>query len=427
MMILSIRFTLIVLTAVALAGWIALWFKSNGGIALPGCGAKSGCDVVTRGRWSRWGPFPVAGLGVALYGFAFAASLLSMPNAPTSWRQIAWNALVSISPLAAGAAIWFITLQLFVIKRLCPYCMLVHAVGLGFTVVVAFGVGRNHYSSISPPILLAPSLIALVLLVIGQVASREKTYEFAPSATVDQKAVSEPSSTTPGVVAPAPVAKTSPSPNPFHNRTLVALDGKVILKGDRWPVLGSPLAKHILVYFFDYTCGTCRQLHHHLLTAIERSDNQLAVMAVPVPSDPTCNRHFCRRDPKHAKACAYARLGIAVWLADSDKYVEYDRYVFQDEDAPKITAAYAFARRLLPSAKLEDPEIAGPVYDKYLHEGIELHRTCAGGQTPVLLFPHGSLTGNVPTFAEFAHLVEQHVGLQLNAAGVAKSILKVGA
>src|SRR5207237_5705882 len=41
-----------------------------------------------------------------------------------------WRALLGLGALVAGAAVWFLTLQAFVLRRLCLYCVIAHAAAL---------------------------------------------------------------------------------------------------------------------------------------------------------------------------------------------------------------------------------------------------------------------------------------------------------
>src|SRR6266567_9637214 len=100
--------SILALLASVLSGWMLR--QSTGGRGLPGCGAGSGCDAVTRSRWSRWAHWPVAAPGTVLYVSIFAASLLAATARSPAFQRVACAVLLSIAPLAGGAAIWFIGL-----------------------------------------------------------------------------------------------------------------------------------------------------------------------------------------------------------------------------------------------------------------------------------------------------------------------------
>src|SRR5271155_3143001 len=108
---------------------LSLWMlrQSSGKRGLPGCGAGSGCDAVTHSRWSRWCGVPVAAPASGLYFLLLAGFSFSMIAAPG--RSLDWTSglLFPAAPLLAAAAVWFIGLQWLVIRRVCLYCLLLHA------------------------------------------------------------------------------------------------------------------------------------------------------------------------------------------------------------------------------------------------------------------------------------------------------------
>src|SRR6187402_743909 len=86
-----------VLLVAALLVSIYLGWVSFGGSAVGGCGPESNCDKVLSSRWS----------------------LL----VPAAWAVI-------------GAVAWFVALQLFVIKAVCPFCMAAHVCGLAAAAIL---------------------------------------------------------------------------------------------------------------------------------------------------------------------------------------------------------------------------------------------------------------------------------------------------
>jgi len=93
-----------------------------------GCtgGEGFGCDEVLGTSWSKWLGLPVSMLGgltyVGILVFAWPAA-----KRPSGWSG---TMLLSLALIAAGAAVWFIGLQAFVLRYFCPYCMVVHSCGL---------------------------------------------------------------------------------------------------------------------------------------------------------------------------------------------------------------------------------------------------------------------------------------------------------
>src|SRR5687768_6021962 len=119
-----------VLLLAALLISIYLGWVSFGGTAVAGCGPESNCDKVLSSRWSKWFGIPVAVPAFFLYTFMLAAVLRLTPKASAQQQRQAWSALVPAAWVVLGAVVWFVALQLFVIKAMCPFCMAAHACGL---------------------------------------------------------------------------------------------------------------------------------------------------------------------------------------------------------------------------------------------------------------------------------------------------------
>ena len=107
---------------------LLLWIGHRG---LPaGCGQGSGCAEVLNSRWSQVLGLPVSGLALGAYaGILIAVCTLSFARIGS---QLRWTStvLVFLATTLVGVAIWFVGLQFFVIKALCPWCLAEHALGL---------------------------------------------------------------------------------------------------------------------------------------------------------------------------------------------------------------------------------------------------------------------------------------------------------
>lgn len=122
---------LLALVALALSTYLA-WVSLQAGDATIGCGVlpQFDCDHVLTSRWSVWLGVPVSVPAVAVYATIFAASFSIGSGAPPRARRAALAVLTLLVLMAAGAALWFGALLLFVIKQLCLYCTIVHGCGL---------------------------------------------------------------------------------------------------------------------------------------------------------------------------------------------------------------------------------------------------------------------------------------------------------
>jgi len=86
----------------------------------PECSILQGCEVVTTSSYSEIYGIPVALLGVVYYLFIFLFTLWYKDSENELYLQFfPW-----ISVLGLLASLWFVYLQMFVIRAICQYCML---------------------------------------------------------------------------------------------------------------------------------------------------------------------------------------------------------------------------------------------------------------------------------------------------------------
>ena len=244
---------------------------------LPGCGAGSRCDAVARGRWSRWGAVPVSGLGLAVYAILSAAALGVHLCSEGAIQSLAAATLLTTSFIAVGSIVWFVALQALVIRRFCGYCMLVHACGLVVAAIVFAHSGVWLAGAFQAPIAIA--LIALAVLIVGQIVLKPKMYAMIPAGPAPR-----PTAAT-QVIAPALEASAASGTNCWSasNRELTLFNGRINVNLDHWPLIGPSDAEHVIVWLFDFTCRECHHLHQLLRSAVQNSNGQLAVAAVPIP------------------------------------------------------------------------------------------------------------------------------------------------
>ncbi len=146
---------------------------------------------------------------------------------------------------------------------------------------------------------------------------------------------------------------------PAPSRLLSLHGGLFELNLREVPVLGSPDAKNIMVSLFDYTCTHCRQVHKYLVQAQQRFSNELAIVSLPTPLDVQCNKLIKKQLPDHTNACAYARLGLAVWLADRSQMAVFDDWLFAPQRPVSTNQAAEQAGKLVGTnaliKALQDP------------------------------------------------------------------------
>lgn len=114
--------------ALAISAYLAWFSLTHGKVA--GCGPESGCDAVLKSRWAYWLGIPVSLPALAVYASLLGGTFRLRPGLPAESRRWIWRLLIVLAVMIAGAALWFIFLQLVLIKRICPFCMVAHGCGL---------------------------------------------------------------------------------------------------------------------------------------------------------------------------------------------------------------------------------------------------------------------------------------------------------
>jgi len=113
---------IIVLLLCALAGFADSAFLTARHLQgiIPPCGGFGSCDQVLTSRFASIGPVPVAAFGMGYYGMVL---VLLVAFFDTSDRRFAhWAAWVVTAGMLG--TLYFLSVQLFVLHAICPYCML---------------------------------------------------------------------------------------------------------------------------------------------------------------------------------------------------------------------------------------------------------------------------------------------------------------
>lgn len=115
------------------AGYLAWVAIHNGPVA--GCSPGSGCDKVLQSRWAYWLNMPVSVPAVLVYVALLIATVLMEKRTSPDDQRGAWAAIIGLSVMVAGAAVWFVGLQMFVIEAFCKYCLAAHACGFAAAIL----------------------------------------------------------------------------------------------------------------------------------------------------------------------------------------------------------------------------------------------------------------------------------------------------
>lgn len=366
--------------AVMIAAYLT-WVSASEAAAPAGCGPASGCAQVLASRWSRWFDVPVGAPAAGVYVAILVAAWFARPAGNPAHQRSGWAMLLALAALAAGAAAWFVALQVLVLRAFCPWCLALHACGIVVAVLVSLGTSRapDRVTRGRAAALVAAGLLGVGVLVAGQLASAA----------------------------------------PKRGMGLSAFSGVTIIPSDH-PILGSPDAKHVAVVLADYTCPHCRALRHQLDAALERyGPAQLAVAAVPVPLNADCNDAVRVTAGRQRDACELARIALAVWVADPAKFAEMDRWLFAPARPPAAEAARQHAASLAGAEALERA-LADPRVDRRIAGNVAMYKAAGAGRLPKLLLPTHKAEGPAEDAEALFSLLETHLGLTAPSTGPTK-------
>ncbi len=119
---------LLCVTALGISGYLS-WVAATAS-KLAGCGGDLfDCSHVLTSRWSTVFGIPVGVPAVVVYIVSMIGLIVIQRSRCSQRIRIAWR-IVSVAGMSAGlAAIWFVSLQVFLIGHLCPWCLTAHACG----------------------------------------------------------------------------------------------------------------------------------------------------------------------------------------------------------------------------------------------------------------------------------------------------------
>jgi uncharacterized membrane protein/protein-disulfide isomerase len=387
---------------VALAISLYLAFHSWKGGGVPGCGPQSDCDQVLSSRWASLFGVPVSFFAVPVY-VAALGSLLQ--------KQIPWRVIIAVAAMVLLMALWFVGLQIFALRAFCKFCMTAHIAG-AIAAVILFRKNPLAGKLTFAPIFAAAAVSAV--MIAAQVAS-------APAGPVQ---VSSTNSASTAVAAATNIAKAtnltisaSTSTNTAENSaapTFTILQGQVTLDLTKVPVSGPLNAQNKFVKLFDYTCHHCRHLHQLLEPVKNRYSNELAIISLPMPLDANCNPIMKTTPLAHQNACEYAKLALAVFLAEPEKFEAYSNWLFFPERPPELSAAREQAARLVGQEKLNaalnDPRIV-----QQIKQDVDIFtmtsRLARRSTLPQLIFARGASVGGVDDERQLNKILFDAIGL----------------
>jgi uncharacterized membrane protein len=371
------------------AGYLA-WVAIHNGPAA-GCGPESGCNAVLQSRWAYWLDLPVSVPAVLVYLALLGVTVLLQKRPSPDEQRGSWAAIIILAVIVAGAALWFVGLQVFVIKSFCKFCLTAHVCGFAAALLClkniplaadpdtpmwTSGSGKRGVPRQAISSLVLIGLAGVAALAGGQVLVQKQrnVVKVLPVAQNTSPSVSTNHSApqTPG--GPPTDQPASPNARLIAPRTLSLYSNQFVIKFDDVPMMGSPDSPRVIVYLFDYTCSHCRAVHPILVRACQQFSNQLGVVCLPVSLSPACNP-FMPQTPSHvdSNSCEYARLDLAVWRAKPEVQRQFDDWMFAGMKPPPLEQAREYAAQLVGADKLESA-LADPWIQKQFLNDCRLHR-----------------------------------------------------
>jgi uncharacterized membrane protein/protein-disulfide isomerase len=394
------RWVLTGLISLGLALSIYLSWHYLLGTAVIGCGGGSPCEQVLSSRWSEVaGVLPVSGLAAGAYLAMLVASLFTGPATAALDRRLAWGAILVLVGAAAGSAVWFIIVQIWLIGAFCAYCMVTHITGLSLAALVIWratmqfdestGVAPTS-SAPSPDVGVAMSAtpnaktggtIASPLQEVGSIAPR-RIIGLLPMIGLLLVGLA-----LAGILAACQVVFVSPG---TYRGGQSPGNGQPAIIPRAVPLVGTTDALYVVSLFFDYKCPHCQQLHFMLDEVIRRYGGKLAFALCPAPLSRKCNPYVPRDVEEFKDSCELVKVGLAVWVAKREAFPGFNRWMFSLESGDRwqprsLDAAKAKAIELVGQAEFA-AAWADPWVERYMQASIRVYGDAGGNAIPKLVF-----------------------------------------
>ena len=406
------------------AGYLA-WVSIHNGSAA-GCGPESGCNAVLQSRWAYWFGLPVSIPAVLVYIALLGTTVLLQKNTSPDDQRGSWAAIIILSVVVAGAAFWFVSLQVFVIQSFCKYCLTAHACGFAAALICLMnipyatdpdtpmwttGSGKRGVPKKAMLSLILVGLCGVAVLAGGQLLVQKQR-------NVVKEIKNLPATTTQASGLPAEIVPGSPNARLIAPRTLSLYSNQFVIKFDEVPMLGSPNAPHVLVCLLDYTCIHCRALHPILTQLSQQYSNQLGIVCLPVTLSPQCNPFIPHLNSQAStNSCQYARLGLAVWRARPDLHRQFDEWMFDPLKPPPIDQAQEYAAKLVGADKLKSA-LADPWVTQQILFDCKLHRAnwlaVDNSALPQVVMGNAVSSGPINSVQHLDLMLRQYMGFSLS-------------
>lgn len=395
-----------------------LLYQSQTTDPLPGCGGGSGCDAVLSSKWSLWFGIPVSLMAMGVYTAMLAAVVARDPRMKRP--QHAATAVMALCAIAAiAAALWFVSVQLFVINALCKYCLATHAAGVAASVLCLM----VALPSLPVRALVSASAGALVLvgvLIAGQVLGEAPQAaaplvqfvtdppiepalpDVLPSAPIDPLLADPFQTLAPIPPKPAPstpaknITGNQDTPAPGGPRLVKLYGGRLVIDTAEIPIVGNPNAPNVLAILYDYTCSHCRDTRKMLEQTKKKYGDDLVILCLPTPLNKKCNRLIKKYSSHNRYACDLAKISLAFWKIAPDKWARFDRMLYTDEEIRTPVRSKIAAGKLINEKDLTRA-LKDPWVDQQIARDVSIYATAAraaGRATlPIIITQYGIMNG----------------------------------
>jgi uncharacterized membrane protein len=360
------KFYIIILLVIAsaIAGYLQL---SREG-AIIGCSAGSGCDNVLSSPWSKIFGVSILLPGLFTYGIMILCVLMGTKN----------SALLKLGSLLSWlvilAAIWFLIVQLFILKAFCPWCCTIHGLAIVAAALYLYWQPKNEHSRWRTAF--EPALILIVMFAVGQLISPSSNSGFRANEV--------------GAIALG-----------ASTNKITLYGGELNLKLDELPVIVAGNPEAVCIILSDYSCPHCLEFHRML---IEKGDEIAEVASV----------YFLPAYQSH-ESRELNRLMLILQRANHELYIE----LMADMASGALSLDYRQLKIIADERLAGHLEIYYRSYGYWAHQAIEAGKTLMKlnhQHSQASVYPQAimgtQLIEGVMPLGSFLSQLKEHAGVQ---------------
>ncbi|MBE0429889.1 MAG: vitamin K epoxide reductase family protein [Thermoleophilia bacterium] len=103
--------------------------------------AAISCTAINQSEYSKLSGVPVAAIGVA--GYALIGALAGVGMMPSRQKRV-WQLLLAMSTIALGFSLWLTWVELFILRAVCPLCVISLALIAAISALTALMVWKGR-------------------------------------------------------------------------------------------------------------------------------------------------------------------------------------------------------------------------------------------------------------------------------------------